>query len=105
MADTERARRGTVFLVEEDPDEDGAGGGGERLWDGHWDASPDGRGLVEQMGFVASLDEALAWGRAQLAPRVLVGYHQAGAYLWAGDGPAPSGLMPLEDPDDDNRDA
>jgi hypothetical protein len=104
MSDTERDRRGTVFLVEEDLDEDGAGGGGERLWDGHWDASPDGRGLVEQMGYVATLDEALAWGRAR-APRVLVRYHQAGAYLWAGDGPPLPGLLPLEDPDDDNHDA
>jgi hypothetical protein len=103
VSDTERLRRGTVFLVEEDVDEDGTGRSGERLWAGHWDASPDGRGLVEQMGSVATLDEALAWGRAR-APRVLIRYHRAGAYLWAGDGPAPPGLLPLVDPDGDHHD-
>lgn len=49
---------------------------------------------------MATLDEALAWGRAR-APRVLVRYHQAGAYLWAGDGPPPPGLLPLADSDGD----
>lgn len=98
MADAERGGRGTVFLVEEDAG-DGSGG---RAWCGYWDASPEGRGILEDGGRHPTLDSAVAWGRAR-SPRVLVRYEGAGAYLWAGAGAPPPGVLPLEDPDSDNR--
>lgn len=96
----ERARRGTVFLVEEDAGD----GSGERAWCGYWDASPEGRGFVEDAGRHGSLESALAWGRAR-SWRVLVRYEGAAAYLWAGPGDPPPGILPLEEPGADSAGA
>lgn len=98
MADTEQVLRGTVFLVEEDAGD----GSGDRAWCGYWDASPEGRGFLEDAGRHPSLDSALAWGRAR-SPRVLVRYEGASDYLWGGDGAPPPGVLPLDDPDRDDH--
>jgi hypothetical protein len=95
MADTEAIPRGTVFLVEEDAGD----GSGQRAWCGYWDASPEGRGLLEDAGRHHGLASALAWARARSA-RVLVRYEGAGDYLWAGEGAPPAGVLPLQDPED-----
>ena len=95
MAHTEAMPRGTVFFVEEDAGD----GTGERAWCGYWDASPEGRGFLEDAGRHPSLASALAWARAR-SPRVLVRYEGASDYLWAGEGAPPAGILPLHDPDD-----
>lgn len=87
-----------MFLVEENAGD----GSGERAWCGYWDASPDGHGFLEDAGRHHTLDSALAWGRAR-SPRVLVRYEGASAYLWAGAGAPPPGVLSLEEPKSDTH--
>ncbi|MGH8974615.1 MAG: hypothetical protein ACRD0C_15620 [Acidimicrobiia bacterium] len=87
-----------MFLVEEASGD----GSGERIWCGYWDASPEGRGMLEDAGRHPSLESALAWAQAR-SWRVLVRYEGAGVYLWAGPGAPPPGVLPLEDPDGDDQ--
>lgn len=97
MGDTDATRQGTVFLVEEAAGDDS----GERAWCGYWDASPEGRGFLEDAGRHPNLESALAWARAR-SPRVLVRYEGASDYLWAGEGAAPAGVLTLQDPGDNH---
>lgn len=98
MTDALARGHGTVFLVQENA----ADGSGEPAWCGHWDASPKGRGSLEDAGRHPSLDSAVAWGRARSA-RVLVRYEGAGTHVWAGHGPPPPGVLPLQDPGSDDH--
>lgn len=86
-------RRGTVFLVIDDPETAGTPGG--RV-DGYWEADD---ALVAQLPGGMSLDAAIAWAR-QRSSKVLVRNDDAslsmptGRYFWAGDAPRPDGVEP-----------
>jgi hypothetical protein len=91
---SERDRRGSVFIAEED---DVLPGPGELYLTGRFWASWQTPGGVREEAFGLLADDAIAWGRER-TDRVFIRLG-VGDYYWAGIGPAPPGAAPWPPPD------
>jgi hypothetical protein len=93
VVSSERDRRGSVFIAEED---DVRPGRGELYLTGTFWASWQTPDRVREEAFGLSAEDAIAWGRAR-ADRVFIRLG-VGDYFWAGIGQAPPGAAPWPPP-------